>query len=126
MLPHAYPFLMIDRVCDLQDGQKAVCIKNVSSGEEFSCSSEFFPSVYIVEAMAQTSGLILGHGRGGHAWLSMIRDVEFSGHARAGDCIVITSSLYHELPPLYMFSVRAEVLGRVVASGEITLSFSCD
>ena len=63
ILPHRYPFLLIDRVVDLERKQRIVAIKNVSANEPF-FSGHFpgfpiMPGVLIVEAMAQAGGALL-------------------------------------------------------------------
>lgn len=62
-LPHRYPFLLVDRVLELDPGQRVVAIKNVTINEPF-FSGHFpghpiMPGVLIVEAMAQTGGLLM-------------------------------------------------------------------
>lgn len=63
MIPHRYPFLMVDKVVDLVPGQSAVGIKNVTMNEpQFTGHFPGFPvmpGVLIVEAMAQTAGLVV-------------------------------------------------------------------
>lgn len=63
MIPHRYPFLMVDKVIDLKRGESAVGIKNVTMNEpQFMGHFPGFPvmpGVLIVEAMAQTAGLVV-------------------------------------------------------------------
>ena len=62
-IPHRYPFLMIDRVIDLVAGTRAVGVKNVSINEDFFQghfpSQPIMPGVLIIEAMAQTSAVLV-------------------------------------------------------------------
>ena len=65
MIPHRYPFLLVDRVIDLVKGQSATGIKNVTINEPF-IQGHFpghpvMPGVLIVEAMAQTAGVVVSH-----------------------------------------------------------------
>lgn len=125
-LPHAYPFVMIDRVVETGEKNRMVCLKNIPFNEEW-CTGYMdngmvFPPVLIIEAMAQTSGLIIGGGRGGMAYLSSIRDARFLQPAVPGDQLIITSILMHELPPLYAFEARVEVRGQIVSEADITLA----
>ena len=63
VLPHRYPFLMVDRVIDIEAGKRAVGIKNVTANEEFFTGHypghPIMPGVLIIEAMAQLGGLLL-------------------------------------------------------------------
>lgn len=62
-LPHRYPFLLVDRIIDFEEGKKAVGIKNVTFNEPFFQGhfpgNPIMPGVLILEAMAQTGGALL-------------------------------------------------------------------
>ena len=63
MLPHRYPFLLVDRVLEIVPKQKIIALKNVTSNEEF-FNGHFparpvMPGVLIIESMAQTAGLLM-------------------------------------------------------------------
>ena len=63
ILPHRYPFLLIDKVTMVDVGKKALAIKNVSVNEEFFCGHfpehSVMPGVLILEAMAQTGAVAI-------------------------------------------------------------------
>jgi 3-hydroxyacyl-[acyl-carrier-protein] dehydratase len=63
MLPHAYPFLLVDRIVEIEPGKRAVGIKNVTYNEPFFPGHfpgrPIMPGVLIVEAMAQTAGVLV-------------------------------------------------------------------
>ncbi len=63
LLPHRYPFLMVDRIVELEPGQRAVGIKNVTVNEPMFTGhypeQPIFPGVLIIEAMAQVGGIAL-------------------------------------------------------------------
>jgi len=128
LLPHTYPFLLIDRVIEVDAGKRVVCVKNVSSDENvFQGSSPHdpvFPPAYIIEAMAQASGLLLDREGPTAAFLSMIKDVTFHKAVRPGDRLMITSSLFHAFSPLFVFQVTASVEDDMVAEAEITLALA--
>lgn len=63
IIPHRYPFLLIDRVLEIQEGQKVIAIKNVTNNEEF-FNGHFpqepvMPGVLIIEAMAQAGAVAI-------------------------------------------------------------------
>ena len=62
LLPHRYPFLLVDRVIEIVGGKRIVCIKNVTINEQVFTghfpNSPVFPGVMIVEALAQAAGIL--------------------------------------------------------------------
>ncbi len=64
IIPHRYPFLLVDRIVDLEAGKSAVGIKNVTVNEPFFIGHfpdrPVMPGVLIVEALAQTAGIMVG------------------------------------------------------------------
>jgi 3-hydroxyacyl-[acyl-carrier-protein] dehydratase len=67
ILPHRYPFLLLDRVLELEEGKRIVALKNVSSNEPFFQGhfpgNPIMPGVLVVEAMAQAGAVLLLHTR---------------------------------------------------------------
>lgn len=67
ILPHRYPFLLVDRVVELEPGERIVAVKNVTANEEFFLGHfperPVMPGVLIIEALAQTAGILLLHDR---------------------------------------------------------------
>ena len=62
IIPHRYPFLLVDRILEVEEGKKAVGIKNVTANEEF-FNGHFpdypvMPGVLILEALAQATGIL--------------------------------------------------------------------
>ena len=68
MIPHRYPFLMVDRVVNLVTGERAIGVKNVSINEQYFQghfpSRPVMPGVLIIEAMAQTAAVLVVHTLG--------------------------------------------------------------
>lgn len=100
IIPHRFPMLLIDRVLSLKAGQEAKAVHNVSFGENFVHASSpkdpVFPSILIVEAMAQTGAIALLSEEkfaGKTAYFGGIKEAEFTGQARPGDQIVLTTKL---------------------------------
>jgi UDP-3-O-[3-hydroxymyristoyl] N-acetylglucosamine deacetylase/3-hydroxyacyl-[acyl-carrier-protein] dehydratase len=68
-LPHRYPFLLVDRVLELEPGRRVVALKNVSSNEPYFQGHwpgrPIMPGVLVIEAMAQAAGVLIAHRAGG-------------------------------------------------------------
>ncbi len=71
MIPHRYPFLLVDKLVDIVEGESATGIKNVTINEPFFTGHfpkrPVFPGVLIIEAMAQTAALLVVHSLGAEA-----------------------------------------------------------
>jgi 3-hydroxyacyl-[acyl-carrier-protein] dehydratase len=126
MLPHSYPFVLIDRIVEYEAGKRIVCLKNVTINENYFkghfSDDPIMPGVLIIEAMAQASGLITAGNEPVKAFLSRVNDARLKKTVVPGDCLIITSSLIHKLHPLYVFEAEAKVNDFSVASAEITLA----
>lgn len=126
MLPHSYPFVLIDRIIELEEGKRIVCLKNITINERFFQGhfgdNPVFPAVFVIEAMAQASGLIIGGKSSRMAYLTSIKDAKFMKPVIPGDQLIITSSLFHRLPPLYVFEVQASVNDEIVSEAEIIIA----
>ncbi|MBF0319799.1 MAG: hypothetical protein HQL01_08360 [Nitrospirae bacterium] len=125
-LPHAQPFIFIEKVLEIDKGRSIRALKNVTAGEEVlgagRGSVQFFPFVLLVEAMAQASGLVLEAEEIEMAFLTMINDAHHIKPARAGDTLIIESELVKKFPPLYVFKASVAVDGEVIATAEIMLT----
>lgn len=127
MLPHSYPFVLIDRIIEITEGKRIVCLKNVTINEEFFNGhfkkNPIMPGVLILEAMAQASGLIIGGEKTG-AYLIRIKDARFKKPIIPGDQLIIKSSLLQSFHPLYVFDSIAYVKEDIVSEAEITLTIA--
>jgi 3-hydroxyacyl-[acyl-carrier-protein] dehydratase len=131
ILPQRYPFLMIDRVIELEPGKKVVALKNVSFNEEF-FSGHFpgkpiMPGALIIEAMAQASIVLFFSGKSGSSakaksyYLGAVK-MRFLQPVLPGDQLVITVEPLKMLSNIGIVSAQASVNAKVVARGEISLS----
>ncbi|HSW44180.1 MAG TPA: UDP-3-O-acyl-N-acetylglucosamine deacetylase [Phycisphaerae bacterium] len=96
ILPHRFPFLMVDRVVGLEPGKRAVGLKNVTANEEFFTGhypgQPIMPGVLIIEAMAQLGGLLLSRElehTGKVAILLSLDRVKFRRPVMPGDQLVL-------------------------------------
>jgi beta-hydroxyacyl-ACP dehydratase FabZ len=130
-LPHRYPFLMVDRVIELELGRRMVAIKNVTIDEPFFQGhfpdEPVMPGVLILEAMAQAGGLMIGLSRDdnpGLFVLASLRNVRFRRPVRPGDQLrlEITGTSVRSVAP--RVDAKALVGETVVAEAEIMFAFA--
>jgi 3-hydroxyacyl-[acyl-carrier-protein] dehydratase len=130
MLPHRYPFLLVDRVMEVsEDGSRAVAIKNVSINELFFQGHfpdyPLMPGVLIVEALAQTGGIALmsqPENIGKQGVLAGVDKFRFRRQVVPGDTLRLEVSIEKMRGPLARIIGRALVDGQVAAEGEIMVA----
>ena len=124
MIPHRYPFLMIDRVHDLVLGSHAVGLKNVTFNEpQFQGhfpGTPVMPGVLIIEAMAQTSALLVVHTLGGEAegklvYFMSIDGARFRKPVVPGDTMMVRAEKQRKRGNVWKFACRVNV-GDVLVS----------
>ncbi len=127
LLPHRYPFLLVDRLIELDPDKRAVGLKNVTINEPF-FQGHFpghpvMPGVLIVEAMAQTAGLLTqissrlkGSTGSPLFYLAKVDNARFSAIVSPGDQLRLEVSLKRLLRSMGLFEARALVDGKEVAS----------
>jgi len=127
LLPHRYPFLMIDRIEEVDPGERAVAIKCVSVNEpQFQGHfphNPIMPGVLITEAFAQTAGIVAlsAHEElaGATVYLLGLDKVRFRKPVRPGDRLVITAEKDSVSRGIWKFRVVATVDGVKVADGGV-------
>jgi UDP-3-O-[3-hydroxymyristoyl] N-acetylglucosamine deacetylase/3-hydroxyacyl-[acyl-carrier-protein] dehydratase len=126
LLPHRYPFLLIDRVIELDGFQRAVAIKNVTINEPFFQGhwpdQPIMPGVLQLEAMAQLSGVLLLRkleNTGKLAVLWSIDKVKLRGAVVPGDQLRIEVETIRAKPQVGHVRARCKVAGRLVAEAEL-------
>lgn len=129
ILPHRYPFILIDKVVEFEDDKRVVAIKAVSGNEPF-FQGHFpgrpvMPGVLILEAMAQT-GAILAHksadgvAAGKTVFIVGATDVKWKKMVVPGDLVRIELVSVKKRRPLWLMSAVATVAGKVVASAQLS------
>lgn len=131
ILPHRYPFLLVDRVLEFEYGKRVVGIKNVTMNEPFFQGhfpgQPVMPGVLMVEAMAQLSGVILlsfPETKGKISYFASIENVRFRKPVVPGDQIRMEVDLYKMKGPVGKTRGKCYVDGKVVAEAEMTFSMA--
>lgn len=130
ILPHRYPFLMIDRVLDYQAGHSLRAIKNITINEPFFQGhfphKPVMPGVLIIEALAQAAALLgiqdLEDGRlgkGSVIYLVGVDKARFRRPAGPGDQLVINVKFLAQRRNIWKYQAAAAVDSRQVASAEL-------
>jgi 3-hydroxyacyl-[acyl-carrier-protein] dehydratase len=114
-LPHANPFLFIDRVLSLERGVCATGLKVVTH------EPTGYPIVFLVESIAQLAGIVAAKEEGEGGFLASIDHAEFSGMIRPGDRIVVTVRIVKSFGRLHLCEGEAIVEDKRVASAKLTL-----
>lgn len=128
-LPHRYPFLLVDRVLEVEPGKRLLAIKNVTYNEPFFTghfpNMQIMPGVLIIEALAQATGLLAGKsveglvGKGRIYYLVGLDKVRFKRPVVPGDQLRLEATYLRHKRNIWAFECRAEVAGELVASAEI-------
>ena len=130
LLPHRYPFLLVDRVIEFNAGQSLVGIKNVSINEPFFQGhfpeKPVMPGVLILEALAQATGLLAfksGDGRsrepGTLYYLVGLDKARFKHPVEPGDQLRLSVEVIKTKRGIWVFDCEASVDGKTVATAEI-------
>lgn len=130
LLPHRYPFLLVDRIIENLPGERAVGIKNVTMNEPHFQGHfpgrPIMPGVLIVEAMAQVGGVVLmqlPYIQGKLSLFAGINKVRFRRPVVPGDQLVMTVELICIKQRRFgKMQARAEVDGQLACEGELTFS----
>jgi beta-hydroxyacyl-ACP dehydratase FabZ len=126
VLPHRYPFLLIDKVVEINEGESIKAIKNVTMNEPF-FQGHFpghpvMPGVLIVEAMAQAGCFLAlkSTGEAGQIFYFMgIDKARFRRQVIPGDTLELTLTVTKKRSSVWVFKGEAHVEGKLVASAEL-------
>jgi 3-hydroxyacyl-[acyl-carrier-protein] dehydratase len=128
LLPHRYPFLLVDRVLSVEVGKTLTALKNVSMNEPFFMghfpNQPVMPGVLILEALAQASGILVQLSAPSTAqnplyYLVKIDKARFTQVVKPGDQLILEVAQKRLMLRMGQFECRALVDGKVVASAEI-------
>ena len=127
-LPHRYPFLLVDKVIECEPGIRLIGVKNVTYNEPFFQGhfpqKPIMPGVLILEALAQTTGLLASETAGAELegmiyYLVGIDKAKFKRPVVPGDQLMLEARFVKSRRNIWAFDCRAEVDGEFVASAEI-------
>jgi beta-hydroxyacyl-ACP dehydratase FabZ len=127
LLPHRFPFLLVDRIVEFEPEKRIVGIKNVTINEPF-FQGHFpdhpvMPGVLIVEAMAQTGGILALLAMGGAkriAYFAGIDNCRFRRPVVPGDTLRLAVTVLAHKGPVWKMRGEASVDGAVAASADVT------
>lgn len=133
LLPHRYPFVMVDKIQSLEMGKEIVGLKNVTINEPF-FQGHFpgrpvMPGVLILEGMAQVGGIMAFYGQPeaiGNKLLFFagIDKARFRKPVTPGDQLIFTLELVKQKRSIMIMSAKATVDDQVVAEAELMASFT--
>jgi 3-hydroxyacyl-[acyl-carrier-protein] dehydratase len=127
LLPHRYPFLMIDCVREVEPGRRAVAVKTISLDDFFLVNhfphSPCMPESLLVEALAQTGGIaMLSAKEAVTGILVKVEEMQFTKTVKPGDCLTLSAEVEFSFGDMAKIRVRAESCGETVAQGIVVLS----
>ncbi|QJX80805.1 3-hydroxyacyl-ACP dehydratase FabZ [Priestia megaterium] len=129
ILPHRYPFLLVDRIIEVEEGVRAVGIKNVTANEEF-FNGHFpeypvMPGVLIVEALAQVCGVIMlskVENKGKLGLFAGIDSCRFKKQVVPGDQLRLEVEITRARGSFAKAKATATVNGEIVCEADITFA----
>ncbi len=129
ILPHRFPFLMVDRVLELTPGKQAVGLKNVSINEPYFNghfpAAAIMPGVLIIESMAQVAGIammVMPENVGKLALIGAVEGVRFRKPVVPGDTLRIEAIILKVRSGIGKARMSATVDGELVAQCEMTFA----
>jgi 3-hydroxyacyl-[acyl-carrier-protein] dehydratase len=129
ILPHRYPFLLVDKVVELERGQRVVAVKNVTVNEPFFTGhfpgNPIMPGVLIVEMMAQAGGVMLlslDEQKGKLAYIAGIEKCRFRKPVLPGDTLVAEITMLRARGNMGWVKATARVDEKVVCEAELAFA----
>jgi 3-hydroxyacyl-[acyl-carrier-protein] dehydratase len=128
-LPHRYPFLLVDRIVEIEANKRIKAIKNVTINEPFFVGHfphvPVMPGVLMIEAMAQAAGILSFHSMGRKAddksvyYFVGIDKARFKRPVGPGDQLVMDVEIARTARSIWKFNAQATVDGQIAAEAEL-------
>ena len=129
LLPHRYPFLLVDKIVECVPGQSARGIKCVTANEPFFTGHfpgfKVMPGVLIIEALAQVGAVAIltqEENKGKLALFGGIKNARFKQQVRPGDVLELECELTAQRGPVGFGTATAKVGGKTVCKAELTFA----
>jgi 3-hydroxyacyl-[acyl-carrier-protein] dehydratase len=128
LIPHRYPFLMVDRIIGIRGDDFAIGIKNVTINEPLFQGhfpgNPVFPGVLLIEGMAQTAGVICMHvlgmqAEGSAVYFLTVDKAKFRKRVLPGDTIEYHVTKTARRKNMWWYRGEAKVAGQIVAEAEV-------
>ena len=131
VLPHRYPFLMVDRITECEPGISATGIKCVSANEMHFMGHfpehPVMPGVLVIEAIAQVAAFALlcqEGNKGKIAFFGGIKNARFKNQVQPGDVLEISVKINETVGAIGLASGEAKVGGKLAAKADVSFSFA--
>jgi 3-hydroxyacyl-[acyl-carrier-protein] dehydratase len=130
ILPHRYPFLLVDRILEIEPGRKGKGIKNLTGSEWFFQGHLSYPPTLLLESLAQVGGIVLGSKLLEEnpqsqfiGFFAGVSDFQFQRCPILGEQITLKVEATQRLASLYRFAAEVFVGEEKIAGGQLLLSF---
>ena len=127
-IPHRYPFLLVDRIIELEVGKRVVGLKNVTVNEPFFPGhfphSPVMPGVLIIEALAQAAAVLAFKTEGtvpdenSMVYFASVDNVRFKRPVVPGDVLILEAEIVRTIRNIWKFKAVARVEGEVATEAE--------
>ncbi|MBJ6364107.1 3-hydroxyacyl-ACP dehydratase FabZ [Paenibacillus sp. GCM10012307] len=127
-LPHRHPFIMVDRILEVEYMKRSKGYKNVSINEQWAVGhfpdEPLYPGVLMIETMAQVGGFIFykaGIPPASKFYLGAVKNIKFIHPVKPGDTFMVETELIESLHIYHQIKCTATVGDKLVATGVLTL-----
>lgn len=131
VIPHRYPFLLVDKILEIVEGKKAIGIKSVTINEPFFLGHfpdySVMPGVLIIEALAQVGGIVMSNGESSNHKIGLLTGIDncrFKRQVKPGDQLYLLFDVTRIKGQIVKGKGVATVNNELVCEAEIMFAFS--